>query len=83
MPLESGPVLMRPRYSASASCAVRSGVQCYNTRHKYVFDAQILKPGDNVLTLSLPSEAMAAAPRNPKMPGLLYVQYDALRLEVA
>jgi hypothetical protein len=48
-----------------------------------VFDAGILKGGDNVLTLSLPSEAMAAAPRNAKMPGLLYVQYDALRLEVA
>jgi len=68
-------------YTASSSCAVRSGVQCYNSRKKFTFESNLLKDGQNVLTLSLPDHAVATAFK-AKLPGLLYVQYDALRLEI-
>ncbi|KAF2663162.1 galactose mutarotase-like protein [Microthyrium microscopicum] len=67
-------------YTHSSSCAVRSGITCYNTGHKFVFDSSLLKDGDNVLTLSLPH---GITYRNlARLPGSVYVQYDALRLEV-
>ena len=41
-------------YYQSSSCAVRSAVVCYNIAHKFVFDAKLLKEGENAFVLSLP-----------------------------
>jgi rhamnogalacturonan endolyase len=62
---------------------VRSGITCYNTAHKFTFDAELIKPAgsDNVLTLSLPPGASGSSGK-AKLPSQLYIQYDALRLEV-
>jgi rhamnogalacturonan endolyase len=61
---------------------VRSGIACYSTRHKFIFDAGMIKNGDeNVLTLSLPDGASGYSGR-AKLPAGVYLQYDALRLEV-
>jgi rhamnogalacturonan endolyase len=68
-------------YKHSSSCAVRSGITCYNTRHMYVFNADLLQVGENVLTLSLPTGAGGNS-GGADLPSGVYVQYDALRLEV-
>jgi rhamnogalacturonan endolyase len=65
----------------SSSCAVRSAATCYTTGHKFKFDADILKGGSNELVLSLP--ARATAPEDAVLPESVYLQYDALRLEVS
>jgi rhamnogalacturonan endolyase len=65
----------------SSSCAVRSAATCYTTGHKFKFDARILKGGSNELVLSLP--ASATAPEDAVLPESVYLQYDALRLEVS
>jgi rhamnogalacturonan endolyase len=65
----------------SSSCAVRSAVTCHTLSHKYTFDAGLLKVGLNEFILSLP--AKATAPEDAELPESVYVQYDALRLEVA
>ncbi|KAK6519079.1 hypothetical protein TWF281_003767 [Arthrobotrys megalospora] len=64
----------------SSSCAVRSAVRCYNTAHKFVFGTELLKIGKNVLTLSLPYNATDI--ETAILPTTVYLQYDALRLEV-
>jgi rhamnogalacturonan endolyase len=66
--------------SYSSSCAVRSAKTCYTTDHKFVFDAKTLKIGINEFVLSL--LARAVAPESAVLPESVYVQYDALRLEV-
>jgi len=68
-------------HTVSASCVVRSGVTCYNVAHKFVFDAGLLKMDDNTLEISLPKNA-SGGNGNAKMAKGLYVQWDALRLEV-
>ena len=65
----------------SSSCAVRSAATCYTTGHKFVFEAGLLKVGANEMILSLP--ARATAPEDAVLPESVYLQYDALRLEVA
>ncbi|KAL6710741.1 hypothetical protein ACN47E_007798 [Coniothyrium glycines] len=68
-------------YHQSSSCAVRSAVICYNVAHKFVFDAGLLREGENTLVLSLPYNATNY--ESALLPESVYVQYDALRLEVA
>lgn len=70
------------RYHHSSSCAARSAVSCYNIAHKFVFDAQDLKAGgENEFVLSLPFNATNY--ESALLPRSVYVQYDAMRLEVA
>jgi hypothetical protein len=68
------------RYYHSSSCAIRSGIACYNIAHKFVFDAALLKSGENEIVLSLPPGAKVK--ETAQLAGQFYVQYDALRLEV-
>ena len=65
----------------SSSCGARSAASCYNTRNKWDFDAGYLQQGLNTFTLSLP--ARASAPESAVLPESVYLQYDALRLEVS
>jgi rhamnogalacturonan endolyase len=64
----------------SSSCAVRSAATCYTTGHKFTFPASQLKAGSNEFVLSLP--ARATAPEDAELPESVYLQYDAMRLEV-
>ncbi|KAF2094297.1 polysaccharide lyase family 4 protein [Rhizodiscina lignyota] len=67
-------------YYHSSSCGVRSAVICYNIAHKYTFPASYLKTSDNKIVLSLPEGGVDY--ESAVLPRQLYVQYDALRLEV-
>lgn len=73
-------MLTCPRYHHSSSCAVRSSVSCYNIAHKFTFDAGLLSKGENEIVLSLPYNATNYEPA--VLPASIYVQYDALRLEI-
>lgn len=73
-------VLTPGSYYHSSSCAVRSAVICYNIAHKFVFDAKLLTEGENSFVLSLPYKGTNY--ESALLPESLYVQYDALRLEV-
>lgn len=64
----------------SSSCAVRSAVICYNVANKFVFDAAVLQEGENEIVLSLPFNATNY--ESAVLPNSVYVQYDALRLEI-
>ncbi|KAJ1338107.1 rhamnogalacturonan endolyase [Microdochium nivale] len=69
-------------YWRSGSCGVRSSVVCQNTEHKFVFEAaSALRTGRNTLVLSLPFNATNK--ETALLPDALYVQYDALRFELA
>lgn len=59
---------------------MRSAVICYNLAHKFVFDAKLLTAGENEFVLSLPYNATDY--ESAVLPQSVYVQYDALRLEV-
>lgn len=80
-PLAVCQMLTGYRYYHSSSCAVRSSVSCYNIAHKFVFDAKLLKAGENSLVLSLPFNATNY--ESALLPRSVYVQYDALRLELS
>jgi rhamnogalacturonan endolyase len=67
-------------YWRSGSCGVRSAVACQNTEHKFVFSVDKLKSGRNEFVLSLPFNASSV--ETALLPEALYVQYDALRLEL-
>ncbi|VUC36280.1 unnamed protein product [Clonostachys rosea] len=67
-------------YWRSGSCGVRSSVVCQNVEHKFVFDVNQFQPGRNELVLSLPFNATTE--ESALLPGSVYVQYDALRLEL-
>lgn len=54
---------------------------CYNLAHKFEFSASMLKEGENMFVLSLPYNATDY--ESAVLPESVYVQYDALRLEVA
>jgi rhamnogalacturonan endolyase len=73
-------ILTVGRYHQSSSCAVRSSVSCYNLAHKFEFDAKLLKKGENEIILSLPFNGTNYEPAI--LPNSVYVQYDALRLEI-
>lgn len=68
-------------YYQSSSCAVRSAVICYSLAHKFEFSASMLKQGENKFVLSLPYNGTNY--ESALLPESVYVQYDALRLEVA
>ncbi|KAI1776968.1 polysaccharide lyase family 4 protein [Hypoxylon cercidicola] len=68
-------------YYQSSSCAVRSAVICYNVVNKFVFDPAMLREGENQIILSLPFNATDY--ESAVLPGSVYVQYDALRLEIS
>lgn len=69
------------RYYQSSSCAVRSAVVCYNLAHKFTFDAGLLRAGaENEIVLSLPYNATNY--ESAVLTRTVYVQYDALRLEI-
>lgn len=53
---------------------------CYNLAHKFVFDIALLKQGRNEIVLSLPFNATDY--ESALLAESVYVQYDALRLEV-
>lgn len=67
-------------YNQSSSCAVRSAVSCYNLAHKFIFDAKQLKVGKNEFVLSLPFNGTNY--ESALLPRSVYVQYDAMRLEL-
>lgn len=72
--------LIDNRYYHSSSCGVRSAVTCYNIAHKYTFPTSYLKNKDNKIVLSLPEGGKDY--ESAVLPQEVYVQYDALRLEV-
>ncbi|KAH7305894.1 family 4 polysaccharide lyase [Stachybotrys elegans] len=67
-------------YWRSGSCGVRSAIACQNIEHKFVFSSSNLVEGRNEFVLSLPLDA--ASVETAVLPDALYVQYDALRLEL-
>ncbi|KAL1866752.1 hypothetical protein VTK73DRAFT_4544 [Phialemonium thermophilum] len=70
-------------YYQSSSCGVRSGIICYQLSHKFVFPTSYLISGHNArneIVLSLPYNATDY--ESAVLPRSVYVQYDALRLEV-
>ncbi|XMA14661.1 hypothetical protein WAI453_007452 [Rhynchosporium graminicola] len=67
-------------YYHSSSCAVRSAVSCYNLAKKFTFDPKFFVEGKNEIILSLPANATNR--ESAVLASSVYVQYDALRLEV-
>ncbi|KAL2826148.1 galactose mutarotase-like domain-containing protein [Aspergillus cavernicola] len=67
-------------YYRSGSCGVRSAVACQNIEHHFDFPVAMLRQGGNQFVLSLPFNASSV--ETALLPDALYVQYDALRLEV-
>jgi len=64
----------------SSSCAVRSQAACYALGRKWVFGSGVLGAGRNEVVLALPVNGTAG--ESAVLPESVYVQYDALRLEV-
>ncbi|KAG8701655.1 hypothetical protein FRC09_005214 [Ceratobasidium sp. 395] len=64
----------------SSSCGVRSDISCYNLGERLTFPSMWLKSGHNSIVLSLPLNATDY--ESAVLPASIYVQYDALRLEV-
>lgn len=54
---------------------------CYYVAHKFVFDPALLVEGENEFVLSLPYDATNY--ESAMLAESVYVQYDALRLEIA
>ncbi|TFY81317.1 hypothetical protein EWM64_g2699 [Hericium alpestre] len=69
---ETTPIDFPIYYYQSGSCAVRSGISCYVLSQKFTFPGTSLKRGANKFVLELPQNARG-----------IYVQYDALRLELS
>ncbi|OGE47697.1 hypothetical protein PENARI_c038G00418 [Penicillium arizonense] len=67
-------------FNQSSSCIVRSAVSCYQVGSKMEFPADWLRVGDNVLRLHLPFNATDT--ETAILPATVYVQYDAIRLEI-
>ncbi|OGM48700.1 rhamnogalacturonate lyase B [Aspergillus bombycis] len=75
------PLTLLVGFNQSSSCIVRSAVSCYQVRSRMEFPADWLNVGSNVLTLHLPRDATDY--ETAILPGTVYVQYDALRLELS
>lgn len=75
------PLTMLIGFNQSSSCIVRSAVSCYQVSSKMQFPANWLHAGNNVLKLHLPYNATDV--ETAMLPGTVYVQYDALRLELS
>ncbi|PGG99806.1 hypothetical protein AJ80_09289 [Polytolypa hystricis UAMH7299] len=67
-------------YWRSGSCGVRSGVTCQNIEHQFTFPTELLNEGKNEFVLSLPFNATST--ETAVLPNMVYVQYDALRLDL-
>lgn len=74
------PLVMIIGFNQSSSCIVRSAVSCYQVSSRMTFPASWLQEGNNILRLHLPHNATDT--ETAILPGTVYVQYDALRLEV-
>lgn len=73
--------LTRYSYNQSSSCATRSAITCYTLSHKFLFPTSYLSSNaTNEVVLSLPYNATDY--ESAVLPRSIYVQYDALRLEV-
>lgn len=68
-------------YYQSSSCIVRSAVSCYQVAKKITFPTSWLKVGSNKLVLNLPLNGTDT--ETAVLPASVYVQYDALRLELS
>ncbi|CAG8133684.1 unnamed protein product [Penicillium olsonii] len=77
---EKDPLTFVIGFNQSSSCIVRSAVSCYQVSSKMEFPADWLKAGDNVLRLHLPHNATDT--ETAILPATVYVQYDAIRLEL-
>ncbi|GLB02172.1 hypothetical protein AtubIFM57258_003514 [Aspergillus tubingensis] len=78
---QAEPLTLLIGFNQSSSCIVRSAVSCYQVRSRMEFPTDWLKVGNNVLTLHLPYNATDT--ETAILPATVYVQYDALRLEVS
>lgn len=67
-------------YYMSSSCIVRSAVSCYQVAKKLSFPTSWLRVGGNKLVLNLPFSGTNV--ETAVLPTSIYVQYDALRLEL-
>ncbi|KAJ6110365.1 Glycoside hydrolase-type carbohydrate-binding [Penicillium sp. IBT 16267x] len=74
------PLTMVIGFNQSSSCIVRSAVSCYQVGSRMEFPADWLRVGDNVLRLHLPYNATDTG--TAILPASVYVQYDAIRLEL-
>ncbi|CAG7943832.1 unnamed protein product [Penicillium salamii] len=77
---EKNPLTFVIGFNQSSSCIVRSAVSCYQVGSRMDFPADWLKVGDNVLRLHLPHNATDT--ETAILPATVYVQYDAIRLEL-
>lgn len=77
---QSTPLTLTIGFNQSSSCIVRSAVSCYQVGSRMSFPATWLHEGDNVLRLHLPYNATDV--ETAILPATVYVQYDALRLEI-
>ncbi|KAJ5536531.1 Glycoside hydrolase-type carbohydrate-binding [Penicillium frequentans] len=77
---QSDPLTMIIGFNQSSSCIVRSAVSCYQVGSRMEFPADWLRVGDNVLRLHLPYNATDT--ETAILPASVYVQYDAIRLEL-
>ncbi|KAJ5350677.1 hypothetical protein N7541_008404 [Penicillium brevicompactum] len=77
---EKDPLTFVIGFNQSSSCIVRSAVSCYQVGSRMQFPASWLKAGDNVLRLHLPHNATDT--ETAILPATVYVQYDAIRLEL-
>ncbi|KAJ5100105.1 Glycoside hydrolase-type carbohydrate-binding [Penicillium argentinense] len=74
------PLTLVVGFNQSSSCIVRSAVSCYQVSSRMKFPASWLQEGNNSLRLHLPYNATDT--ETAILPATVYVQYDALRLEV-
>ncbi|KAJ6148792.1 hypothetical protein N7497_010774 [Penicillium chrysogenum] len=74
------PLTLTVGFNQSSSCIVRSAVSCYQVGSRMEFPAAWLHVGDNVLRLHLPFNATDT--ETAILPATVYVQYDAIRLEL-
>lgn len=77
---QADPLTLIVGFNQSSSCIVRSAVSCYQVRSRMEFPADWLYAGDNVLRLHLPFNATDT--ETAILPATVYVQYDAIRLEL-
>ncbi|KAK5789018.1 hypothetical protein VI817_008142 [Penicillium citrinum] len=77
---KKNPLTMVIGFNQSSSCIVRSAVSCYQVSSRMKFPASWLQKGNNGLRLHLPHNATDT--ETAILPATVYVQYDALRLEI-
>ncbi|KAG0153804.1 hypothetical protein PDIDSM_1183 [Penicillium digitatum] len=77
---QTDPLTLRIGFNQSSSCIVRSAVSCYQVGSRMEFPVDWLHVGDNVLRLHLPFNATDT--ETAILPVTVYVQYDAIRLEL-